>query len=309
MIHSMTNDSKRLGRENPRVSVGLMVYNEESHLVDTLDSILKQDFQDYEILIADNASEDGTGEIAREYAKHDQRIRYIRRQRNIGALQNYNRLVEEASGEYFVLAGAHDLWSDNYLSCLEKALNRYPEAVIAYAPTVWIDKNGQDLKKRTGFVDTSGWSPTARFNLSIWSDQNALYGMFRLNVLRKTRLQLEILGSGAVLQSELAILGSFVVVPEAKWFRRVIREDESRNQRLSRYSRVLFPEPRRLILPHWRIPPAFISAAIRAKVSPMVKFLLICSSTTSFLRYGLGMLMDVNDLFLRLLSGKKHYLC
>ena len=58
----------------PRVSIGLPVYNRERYIAETLDSLLTQTFQDFELIICDNASDDGTEQICRRYAADDSRI-------------------------------------------------------------------------------------------------------------------------------------------------------------------------------------------------------------------------------------------
>lgn len=279
---------------SPKVTVGIMAYNEEKYLSQAIESILKQlDFSDYEILISDNASEDKTGQIAQEYADKHKNIRYVRHPQNLGALNNFNSLVKNAQGKYFVLAGAHDLWSPNFLFSLVQALDLDPQAVIAYAPTIWIDEDGKHLNKPTGFIDTSGSNVVERFNMVMWGNQHAMYGLYRLDALRRTRLQLSIIGSGAVMLGELAIEGTFIVFPEATWYRRMNRQPETRQKRLQRYSQVLFSKPRRLILPHWQIPIAYFTGVLRSKTSLPTRLLLIMSATTSLIRYGPAMLLDL----------------
>jgi len=95
-----------------------MVYNEEKDLDEAIESIYEQNFDNIEILIGNNASTDNSTSIIEAYTKKDSRIVHINRKRNIGALQNWNDLVDRASGEYFVLAGGHDKWSLNYLKNL-----------------------------------------------------------------------------------------------------------------------------------------------------------------------------------------------
>ena len=81
------------------VSVGLFVYNGERFLEESLNSILKQTFTDFELIISDNASTDRTGDIAREYAQRDNRIRYYRAEKNMGAGWNARRVYELATGK------------------------------------------------------------------------------------------------------------------------------------------------------------------------------------------------------------------
>ena len=92
---------------SPLVSIGLPVYNGDRYLAEALDSILAQSFADFELIISDNASTDGTQDICETYARRDERIVYSRLPENLGAAPNYNRLVEMARGELFKWA-AHD---------------------------------------------------------------------------------------------------------------------------------------------------------------------------------------------------------
>ena len=93
----------------PLVSVGLFVYNGERFIEEALNSILNQTFTDFELIISDNASTDRTGEIARAYAKRDERIRYYRSEKNMGAGWNVRRVYELATGKYFKQAAVDDL--------------------------------------------------------------------------------------------------------------------------------------------------------------------------------------------------------
>src|SRR2546421_5586268 len=73
----------------PTLSIGMPVYNGAQFISQSLDSLLKQTFSDFEIIICDNASEDATQAICREYARRDSRIRYYRNPANLGAGWNY----------------------------------------------------------------------------------------------------------------------------------------------------------------------------------------------------------------------------
>ncbi len=290
----------------PTVTVGVMAYNEEAHLVSTLDSILRQGYQDYEVIIADNASDDSTPEIAQRYARTDPRVRHFRQSRNIGAILNFHTLVEQAQGQYFVLAGAHDLWSDNYLEHLVAALETEDQAVLAYGRTVWVDERGQRQDRAVSFLDTSGLSPLARFNITLWGNQHALYGMYRLSTLRQCRTNLLIIGNGAVLLGELALRGYFIVVPETTWFRRLVREPETTDQRLKRYFSVLFPNRRHRFCPHWRIPFEYIRAVLQSPLSMHNKLLAIICCGSVFIIQRRNMISDLASLVSRTIRLKWH---
>ena len=100
----------------PRVSIGLPVYNGERYLAQALDSILAQDFVDFEIIISDNASSDSTQEICERYERLDRRITYSRLPENLGAAYNYNRLVGMSNGELFKWASHDDRIQPAFLS-------------------------------------------------------------------------------------------------------------------------------------------------------------------------------------------------
>ena len=103
----------------PRVSIGLPVYNGEKFLAATLNSILAQDFEDFELIISDNASNDRTQEICEAYARRDARISYSRLPENLGAARNYNRVFALSAGEFFKWAPHDDLMGARFISaCL-----------------------------------------------------------------------------------------------------------------------------------------------------------------------------------------------
>jgi glycosyltransferase involved in cell wall biosynthesis len=88
-------------KKRPQVSVGLPVYNGQNYLEETLKSILGQSFDDFELIISDNASTDETERICREFAARDHRIRYFRNPVNIGIPRNFNRtfaLIPRSAG-------------------------------------------------------------------------------------------------------------------------------------------------------------------------------------------------------------------
>src|SRR5713226_9738948 len=86
----------------PMVSIGLPVYNGEAYLRQVLDSVLAQTFSEFDLVISDNASTDGTEAICREYAAADPRIRYHRQARNRGVTWNFRQVVLLSSGQYFL---------------------------------------------------------------------------------------------------------------------------------------------------------------------------------------------------------------
>ena len=114
----------------PRLSIGLPVYNGENYLAESLDALLGQSYEDFELIISDNASTDGTADICRRYGKQDSRIRYIRQPRNIGLAPNHNVVLDQARGELFKWASHDDLYARDLLKCCVEALDEYRHARV-----------------------------------------------------------------------------------------------------------------------------------------------------------------------------------
>src|SRR6266540_4481315 len=106
---------------SPRLTIGVPVYNGGSLLSEMLQSLVRQTFTDFEMVISDNASTDDTSEIARRFADGDRRVRYHRNDTNIGAAPNFNRVFQLANNRgYFKWAGHDDLYKPTYLErCID----------------------------------------------------------------------------------------------------------------------------------------------------------------------------------------------
>ena len=126
-----------------KVSIGMPVYNGEAFIREALDSLLAQTFTDFELIISDNASTDGTEAICREYAAKDTRIRYVRQAENRGATANFRFVLDEAVGEYFMWAAADDVWSDNWIEVLLPLSVEHQ--CLAYGTVISIDERGEEI--------------------------------------------------------------------------------------------------------------------------------------------------------------------
>ena len=131
---------------SPRVSIGLAAYNGERFIRQALDSLLAQNFPDFELIISDDASTDGTEAICREYAQRDSRIRYIRQESNIGAAANFDFVLSQARSRYFMWASDDDVWKPDFISTLLPLLEANPTAVLATGAVDVIDVEGRRVR-------------------------------------------------------------------------------------------------------------------------------------------------------------------
>jgi glycosyltransferase involved in cell wall biosynthesis len=132
---------KSILKNLPKVSIGMPVYNGQLYIRKALDSLLAQTFTDFELIISDNASTDGTLEICIEYAKKDCRIRLYRQKKNTGALFNFNFVLDRAISEYFMWAAADDTRSPDFIELNLKFLINNPGFVASTSPVRFEDGN------------------------------------------------------------------------------------------------------------------------------------------------------------------------
>lgn len=101
----------------PQISVIVPVYNAEKYLVQCVDSILNQDFMDFELLLIDDGSKDQSGQICDAYARQDQRVRVFHKE-NGGVSSARNIGLDNAHGEYIAFIDSDDYVDNDYLSIL-----------------------------------------------------------------------------------------------------------------------------------------------------------------------------------------------
>jgi len=97
------------------VSIVTPVYNSEKYLKDTIESVLMQTFSNWELILVDDCSTDGSYEIICEYAKKDLRIRAFRNNVNSKAFESRNIALKNANGRYIAFLDSDDLWAENKL--------------------------------------------------------------------------------------------------------------------------------------------------------------------------------------------------
>lgn len=205
----------------PRLTIGLPVYNGENFLAESLDALLGQSFDDFELIIADNASTDGTADISQRYVKQDSRVRYYRQPRNVGLAPNHNFVVNEARGELFKWASNDDLYARDLLKRCVDALDEHPQVVLAHAWTAMIDSSGAVTQAVAYPVSSAHQRPPERFRSILFApggDDDG--GVIRTDVLRRTAMKDSYHHADRTIIAELVLYGPFYQVPDWLYFRR-----------------------------------------------------------------------------------------
>lgn len=211
-------DALNTNAPHPLLSIGMPIYNGERFVRETLDSILAQDCA-LELVISDNGSTDGTETICREYAAKDGRVKYHRYDENRGAAWNYNNCFRLAQGRYFKWAAYDDKLAPGFCAkCLE-GLEGNPKVVLAYARATVIDEAGKFVREDSDRLNLTDEQPHVRFRkyFEAYTGHNIcnpVFGVFRTEVLARTRLIGSFLTSDRILLGEIALHGKICEVPE-----------------------------------------------------------------------------------------------
>lgn len=224
----------------PRVSIGMPAYNAANYIAEAIESLQRQTYDDFELIISDNASTDDTETICRAYAEQDPRIRYYRQQQNHGGMWNFNHVVGLARGRYFKWAAHDDVCAPTFLERCVEALDDKTDIVWCHTQGAKIDPSGQPVsvdpeegRGPKGVVHSTeaGFprqyhdcpSPSRRFQGVLLGTSWAVdfFGVIRTDVLRRTLLIPHCYGGEKVLTAELALHGPSHEIPETLFFTRV----------------------------------------------------------------------------------------
>lgn len=207
---------------SPRVSIGVPVYNGGAYIEVALRSLLAQTFEDLEVVISDNASTDATEEICRRIMTEDPRVRYDRSPRNRGLVWNHRRVLEMATGEYFMFAPHDDWFAPEYVERAVQALDSDPEVTFAHAVTVLVDELGLEIGRERTRQRIDDPSPSIRF-WDVLTVQGGInwYGLTRRRLMQRIGKYEALPRSERVVIAELSLWGPFVLLPAGLYFRRI----------------------------------------------------------------------------------------
>lgn len=125
----------------PRVSVLIPSYNHCRYVAACIESVLAQTYRDFEIIVVDDGSTDGSIDILRGYGEQITLIE----QANQGTQAARNAAIAASSGEYLALLDSDDIWLPEKLERQIAELDQYPNAGLIYSFAYWVDEDGADL--------------------------------------------------------------------------------------------------------------------------------------------------------------------
>jgi len=251
----------------------LPVYNGERFLGRAIETLLAQTYRDFELIIVDNASTDGTGDICRAFARRDRRVHYWQNPRNVGAAGNFRRVFELSQSELFKWAAHDDEHEPGFLERCVAALDSDPRLVLAYTRTRDIDSRGRTLGLRSTGLDTNTDDVARRFRSLVRRDYPCVlaYGVARAQILRGTRLLSDYADCDRVMLAEIGLAGRIVELEEPLFVRRE-HDERSVQQYRSRQTRSAWFNPSRAgrpAFPYTRQFAGYMTAIERAPISAL----------------------------------------
>ncbi len=175
----------------PTISVCLPVYNGSAYLREAIESVLNQTFEDFELIVCDDYSSDGSREIIADFAQRDSRIVFVPQNNRVGLFANYNRCLRKASGKYIKPFAQDDLLDRGALKAMRRILEEHPRVVLASCASRVIDASGM--------IDTDNTGPEHPFTIASGRP----------------------VSGGAVIQHSLLPIVNFIGEPVRIMFRRI----------------------------------------------------------------------------------------
>jgi glycosyltransferase involved in cell wall biosynthesis len=293
-----------MGGGKPLISIGIPVYNGSDFLPHALESLLSQDYENFELIISDNNSTDSTQKICLDYMVRDKRIRYFRNEKNVGPQNNFNKVFELSEGEYFMWHAHDDLREPNYISSCLEIMEMNPNVILCCSSTVFSEDG--NVRKAEEDFGTVGMSLNRRFRKMLWNNTcSSIYGLIRSSALRKTGIFKNTVSPDNLLLAELSLLGEFCQLPLFLFNRRIRRKNNFQRINgiieidLSNRDRYIYLPFIKLAIEHWKL----IQNSRLDKKEKIIAFLdiILCF----LLKYKIFLSDSVVTLYLNLSKLKK----
>jgi glycosyltransferase involved in cell wall biosynthesis len=187
--NNLAHGHSNMTNSRPLISMMMPVFNGQNFIRHSIEALLRQDYENIELIILDNLSTDDTRIICEEYAKQDSRVRYICDETPCISHEAANRLIKYVNGEYCMIACDDDLYAPGYVRKMLDVLLEDGNIGMAYSRMESVDIYGNILKTRPEKLwFTRQNSLIKNFLLFLWirSCVPMVFGLFRTDLYRQT---------------------------------------------------------------------------------------------------------------------------
>jgi len=213
-----------------KLVVGLPVFNENRFIHDTLDSLASQTYKNFMVLIADNASDDGTSEICQAFCNKDNRFMYHRQISNIGASANWEFIYNNSESPYLMWLGAHDKIEQVYLEKQLKIIETNKNIALVYSRIARIDEQGNMIRTSSGgefiYNEDSGLIRYIKTAIGPSNEDTAMDGIFRRSALKGTKFY-RFHAAGLFILTKAQFYGKFYRTENPIYLRREFKNRET----------------------------------------------------------------------------------
>lgn len=208
----------------PKLHINVLAYNEEHHIEQCIDSILRQTFTDFVVVVHDNHSTDRTVEICRTLARLDRRLMLNEGAFNIGSIAQVSKALCGSNARYVALRSANDFMAEDYYAATLEILENDPSCGLAYSHGYEFreDPSNPEPASDAFRIDTRGMSPVQSCVevMSKYAWPFALWGVYRRDCFERCRPYQYAYGGDHVLVAEMALYGSIAATAERLDWRR-----------------------------------------------------------------------------------------
>jgi len=203
-----------------KVAIGIQVYNEARFLRATLESVLAQTFGDFEVIVSDNHSTDGTADIVREFQARDPRVTLWQPPTFCKSLEHARWLLDGINAldhESSIFIGGHDLIMPRYVERLVAGLDAHPGAAMVVGHGIEIDMESRPIQAWPQVPQViGGMVPFRPLVVLMALNYNiAAFSLWPARTRRAVKLRHDCIGADHLMIAEGSLLGDIVVVPEA----------------------------------------------------------------------------------------------
>jgi len=242
-----------------KLFIGMPVYNGERFIAVALESLCRQNYKDWKLLISDNCSSDATESICKGFARKDSRISYVRQPENLGGTANFKFLLEQADSEYFMWASADDVWDPDFLNICIGNLEKNGHFGMSFSGIINIDSYGRVVRECPTLPSLSGnagYKTIYRYlkDPEIMGKANLIYSVYRLEICREAMAVCpleDFWGSDMCFVLAALTRGGILIDQRVLFKKRLVREDDD-EQALVKPINVA--KPRRGIFPREEFP-------------------------------------------------------
>lgn len=233
-MNTTTNPQQNI----PLVTIGIPLFNEALYVRRTLNSALNQTYRNIEIIVSDNSSSDSTYDILTSEFKDVENMRIYRQPKNIGPNANFEFVMHQANGEFFMWLGGHDSIHEEYIAEAVQKHATNPESSLVYFNHQYVDSEFQMMETPvSGDIASVSESADERA-LKVFSN---LYYCTQIHGLWRTKFRNVVkftynFGPDHLVLFILAIQGPILEIDKPWYFRTMNRTAESQNESLKRYA-------------------------------------------------------------------------